>query len=425
MARMLTLPFVAPPDTLRVEVAYYDEEERLAFQKALGRDILGASSFEVVIPTPDFCANYLCYKIRPGVPGFGTRDDVVARWRQALAEIDGQLAFEGGSVRLIRAEGTSKATSERFGEAIGLSVVSQLHNLHEGDWVRIPETNTRKTLDFRRPIASDGQQVIMLEAKGSSVEDNRMRPSAVSGHKMSIKDKKSEALPEERANSVLYGTIAVLDARLQSTARCLLVDPPAGVNGDPIYFKLLARLEYMARYATLLGPRSQLAAALWTRLAALRVTENYGALDGVRLRTGSDAEYSAEAFDQTGRHGPWFGSKSVVSDGPVGGQVFAVDKQIMLFIAIHEDLVPIAAAQDFRAIREYTFPAGIVKKTVECSVSVGRARSEFARFMQIPQQQKSTKNGYVRFAVDGQLYYCKSGVVFGVLPIPEAWRTTS
>lgn len=422
---MISLPLVAPPETLRVEVAYYDEEEQAAFKEALGRDILGGSARELVIPTPDFCTYYQYYKLRAGVPGYDSHDHVAGKWVHALAELDGQIEFTGGSVRLIQTDGASKGTNERIGEAIGLSVASRLHGLHEGDWSRIPESNKRKTLDFERPVASDGHRFVLLEAKGSSVENNALKPSAVSKHKRSIKDKKDAATPEEQENSILYGTIGVLDDRPESIARCWLVDPPAGITGDPFLFKLLTRFEYIARHISFLGQRSQLATALWTRLAALRAAKEYTALDGVVLRTGSNAEFSPETYDQIGTHNPWFGSKSVVSDGPAGGHVFAVDDRVLLFIGIREQLVALASLQDFQAIAEYTFPPGTVEKAVECAVPAARFRRDFARFMEVPGQERRSEAGYVRFSLSGHLHYCQSGLVFGVLPIPEAWRTTA
>jgi len=424
MAHLITLPLEAPPDTLRVDVAYYDEEERAALTKSLGQDILDGPSRELTIPTPDFCTYFLYYKLRRRIPGFGSHDDVAQKWASALAELDGQIQFAGGSVRLLQADGTSSGTSERIGEAIGLSVASRLHTLHEGDWSRIPVTNTRKTFDFERRIASDGRRFILLEAKGSSVENNRLKPSTVSEHKRSIKEKKADATDTERENAILYGTIGVLDDRPDSVARCWLVDPPAGVPADPALFRLISRLEFIAQWISLLGPRSQLAAALRTRLSALRAVRDFMALDGISLRTGSDSEFASETYDQLGTHNPWFASKSVVSDGPAGGHVYAVNGNVVLFLAIREQLVSLAAAQRFRTITEYMFPAATLVKTVQCAVSAARFRREFSRFMTIPQGQRGVEAGYIRFSLTGHLHYCQSGVVLGVLPIPEAWRTS-
>lgn len=74
MANLITLPLEAPPDTLRVNVAYYDEVERAALTKSIGEDILGGSPRELVIPTSDFCTYYLYYKLRRRVPGYADQE---------------------------------------------------------------------------------------------------------------------------------------------------------------------------------------------------------------------------------------------------------------------------------------------------------------------------------------------------------------
>ncbi len=190
MVNVNTQPLLAPTDTIRVNVAYYDKAEQAAFTEALGRDILDGPTREVIIPTPDFCTYYQYYKLRKGVLGYSSHAEMAKRWFDTLHEWGGQVEFVDGSIRLVEAKGTSRGTTERLGEAIGLSVASSLHDLHEGDWARIPETNARKTFDFKYPLASDGQRFIEVEAKGAAVENNRLKPPSVSTHKRSIKEKK-------------------------------------------------------------------------------------------------------------------------------------------------------------------------------------------------------------------------------------------
>jgi len=422
MAHLITMPLEAPPDTLRVNVAYYDEDERAAFVRSMGRDILDGPSREIVIPTPDFCTYYLYYKLRSGVPGYDSHDEVARRWAFAVTEFDGQVEFADGSIRLTRTDGANRGTSERLGEAVGLSVASRLHSLHDGDWRRVPETSSRKTFDFERAVASDGHRFILLEAKGSSVDDNRLKPSTVSGHKQSIKEKKGAATRGERANSILYGTIGVLDGRPNSIARCWLVDPPADVQLDPVQFKVLSRLEYIARWVSFLGPRSQLAAALQTRLASLRALKDISPLDGISLRTGGNVEFPLETFDAYRTHNPWFASRSVVADGTAGGNVYAVGESALLFIAIREQLIVHASTQKFETIGDYAFPAATLEKTVQCAVSQSRFERDFSPFMKIPERRGYKSGGYYRFSLDGHVHYCQSGLVVGVLPIPDEWR---
>ena len=76
MAGLITLPLKAPPDTIRVLVSYYDEAERIAFRKSMGEDVLGEMSRELTIPTTDFLTYFLYYKLRKGIAGFGSHDEL-------------------------------------------------------------------------------------------------------------------------------------------------------------------------------------------------------------------------------------------------------------------------------------------------------------------------------------------------------------
>ncbi len=82
-----------------------------------------------------------------------------------------------------------------------------------------------------------------------------------------------------------------------------------------------------------------------------------------------------------------------------------------------------AASQSFGEIIDYSFPAGIAEKTVECVVSKARFEREFSQYVTLPDRVRKVSGGYFRFALAGKLHYSQSGLVFGVLPIPEAWRT--
>ena len=305
-----------------------------------------------------------------------------------------------------------------MGEAIGLCVSSQIHGLHQADWTRIGKTTTRRTLDFWHPwIAGDGRQFIQVETKGSGITDNRHKPSTVSNHKASIRAKKAQATAGEHQSSVLYGTIAVLDERPDSVAICWLVDPPADVPDNADRFKLTARLGYIASLISLISPRSTLAAALQTRVAAINSLTDIGELDGIPLRKGNGSEFSSATFTTTGEHNPWFLGKSVVTDGPVGGQVVPVERTCVLFIGIREELLAYAVTQDFAAIREYTFPAGTAEKVVGCVVPKGRFKSSFLSASDFSQVNLSDYGSYIGFTLRGYLHYTQSGFVVGVLPI--------
>ncbi len=419
MAHLVSIPIETPPETINVEVDFYDDLERKALLASPIRELLSDLPKTIAVPTPDLCAFYLYYKMRPGIHGYSTHSDVARQWHRALVEFDGQIEFTDSSIRLSQAEGTYLGTTERLGEAVGLSVASVIHGGHQADWTRIPKAS-RKTLDFSSPwTASDGRRFIQVETKGSATPDNDRKTSSISQHKSDIKSKKKAATDEERRSSILYGTIAVFDDQPESVARCLLVDPPADYEGSPAQFRILTRLEYIADLITFLAARSTLAASLQTRLAALRTLKDMTPLDRVKLRKGSGTEYSPETFKTAGQHNPWFQGKSVVVDDAVGGQVFAVNSQFVILIAIQEQLVVDATEQDFAAIQAYSYTPGIASRVVQCAVPSGRFDREFGPSIEIPE---SRSGGYTWFSLEGNLYYCQSGLVVGVLPVPEEWQ---
>ena len=317
MAHVITLDLQRPPSTVSVAVDFYDEEEKQALLASPMAPLLATLPMVYELSTTDLCAYYLYHKRRLGMAGYSSHKDLVQQWAKALAEFDGQVEFGNSSLRLTSATNMSSSTTERLGEAIGLTTASQLHGLHQADWSRIPVTNTRKTLDFQRPwTASDGKQFIQVETKGSATTDNNYKTSSVSKHKAEIKAKKKHATDEERQKSVLYGTIAVLDDRPDSTARCWLVDPPEDALDNPRRFKILARLTYIADLISFLAGRSSLSASLQTRLSALSALTDISPLDGVPLKKGKGEGYPDRIFDSSSPHNPWFAGKSVVRAYP-------------------------------------------------------------------------------------------------------------
>lgn len=423
MPRLITLELEAPPDTVDVLVDFYDEAEKAAFMKSPMAGILKDLPATLKVPTPDLCAYYLYYKKRQGVANHSTYQQIARQWPKALAEFDGQIEFADSSIKLIQRADSNRGTTERIGEAIGLVVSSQLHSLHQADWTRIPESTQKKTLDFWHPwIASDGKQFIQLETKGSATENTPVKSKSVKDQRDSIRAKKREATDEEKRTSVLYGTISVLDDRPGSVAQCWLVDPPAEVPDNPERFKIVTRLSYIANLISVLAPSSNLAASLQTRLSALSALNDIGPLDELPLLRGNGESFSGITFGVMRPHNPLFQGKSVVIDGPVGGQISVLDKTHLFFFGMREELVGYVARQRFDEIQKYRFTAASLQKSVECVIPNGRFKKQFVPLMNIPKETRRDSPGYVRFRLQGQLHYTQSGLVFGVLPIPEDWQ---
>lgn len=402
---------------------FYDHENKTALLNSPAAPLLENPPLPrtMELSTVEILTYYLFYKRRPGTSGYGNNNEIRSKYLNALVELDGLADFTGQSLRAASAEGLSTGTIERLGEAIGLAVVSQLHQLTEGDWAKIQETSKRKTLDYEW-AASDGRTLIKIETKGSVCTNNSLKTSSVSKHKASIEAKKMaerEDQPSPSVPAMLYGTISVLDDRDGSIAKCWLLDPPFVLDTPPKDFRVLARLTALSDLISFISPRSQLAASLRTRMAALSGVERIDDLDGVPLLKGNGKGFSTQSYGWERHHNPWFVGKSVVADGPAGGQVFQLDKNVVLFIGIREEFLILGIQQSFDAISEYKKIAGTVFKRVQCSVPIGRFTTEFhPSFSDSVNISKS--GGYVRFDLEGHLYYTSGGLVFGILPVPEA-----
>src|SRR5262245_5973797 len=122
MVRLISLEVEAPPDTVNIAVDYYDNHERALLLATPASSLLQHLPATLVIPTPDLCAYYLYYKLRDGIAGFSNHHEIAKHWREALCEFNGQFEFTGTSIRLLSASGSSRGTTERIGESIGLSV---------------------------------------------------------------------------------------------------------------------------------------------------------------------------------------------------------------------------------------------------------------------------------------------------------------
>jgi hypothetical protein len=420
MTDLFASPPQAPPGALNIYVDFYDDTEKASLQGSALESIFMNLPRQIPVPTQDLCTFYLYYKMRPGISGFANHTQIAQKWHQALDEFDGQVGFGQQSIYVLSLDGHSTGTTERLGEAIGLSVASELHGLHQADWARIPKAQT-KTFDFRRHVASDSLHIIEVENKGSVVADVSLKSPSVSAHKKSIKDKKHELQEDGDGQTVRYGTIAILSDQANSIARCWLVDPPATMRENPRQFKILARLEYITELITLLGQRSTLAASLQTRMAALVKLRDITQLDRVQLLRGNGKEYSESTYTSGGRN-PWFASKSVVSDDSVGGQIDLVSEHHFFYMGIREELVVYASRQDFAQIENYRFESESLRKSIDCLVPVGRFESRYAPELDIPEGERRRDAGYISFTISAILHYTRSGLVFGVAEIPEAWK---
>lgn len=424
------MQLILPIKTIKVDVDYYNATEREKLLKYPTATAIAQIVDQTIdIPTAEFLTYYLFHrkKLRPAV--YADYASIGHKIDTALTSLSDCIEFGQHSIRTPSdVVAQLNEVSEHIGEAIGLSVISRVHQLTDADWSPIPQQHgagAKPTLDFQ--IAADGHRFVEVETKGSSVANNRVRTAAVQQHKHNIisKKEKQESFAssgeDSHAASTRYGTITVLDPRSDSIVKCWLLDPdPELVPSDPRRFRLLMRMRFLRDWISFISPRSLLATALATRVADLEHMNDPFELDQVPLLRGSGEPFYFTPYDTTGQHTPFLLRKSRIVDGPAGGIVMQLPNENFYLLGIQEQLLVTGAEQSFSDIMTLRLEAGTIEKTVRCVFTPTRFRR-----LRLPDAVRSTaqvEDRLAAFELTGPIHYSRSGLVFGELPIPKGTR---
>jgi hypothetical protein len=177
-------------------------------------------------------------------------------------------------------------------------------------------------------------------------------------------------------------------------------------------------MRFLADWISFVGPRSQLASALNTRVAALEALRDPFELANIPLRRGDNEYFDLGPIDSRG-HSTFFSSKAWVSDGPAGGIVMGYNGNL-LFLGLREDLLRIAANQDFGRVLSYVTNAGSLTKTVQMHLTLRQFRDLRLPDAMLPRRLTEPfpgAPGRIRISLSGELHYTREGLVFGVLPV--------
>ena len=412
-----------PQNHIKVLVEFYDkEQENKLLAYPTNKQIKEIVHNGIEVPTEEFLTYYLFYRKRPGKPGYRDYDEIGEKIGKSLSDLEDFINFNGNSISTPEDVGEQDIhITERVGESVGLSVINRIHGISAADWERIKKGDGIKIFDYG--IASDGKSIIQVETKGSSIDNNDSHPSTVSNHKSSIISKKAKIaeLESERAYpypaNLRYGTITVLDNRLNSTVKCLLVDPPPVLDKTPpAKLRLINRMQFLQDWISFISPRSQLATALSTRIADIEALSNPFELDNVPLMKGTGEPFEPILSPSgTGYTLNFLSGKSHVMDETSSGIVIQMSKDTLFFLGIMDEISILAAKQDFESIISYKALTGIIPKAVQCVFH----KKRFER-LNLPNwvKKEAKKSGdYSSFNLKGELMYNQDGLVFGILPM--------
>jgi len=416
--------------SISVSVDFYNDDEKEKLLRYPTMDnIQSIVDNGIEIPTAEFLTYYLFKRKRPGKEGYRGYQQLGLLIHRSLIDLKDWVLFNGNSICSAQDIGEMDISiTEKIGESISLSVMNRIHGMTEADWGKIPERRGRgayPVFDYSHSVdsitGSDGQYIVQVESKGSSVLDNRKISASISNHKANILNKKYRIDELEQQNSypheagLRYGSITAIDQRQNGIIKCRLVDPaPEHSPILPQNLQLINRVRFLYDWISFISPRSQLSSSLATRLAALETLENPFELDKTPLYKGNGENFSIFPFDVFS-HQPcgFFSNKSYVTDGPSGGVTLQLPNREMLFIGIMEDLIFQALDQNFENILSYEHYPGSISKRVRCFFSKGRYDK-----LILPDHVEDRvidAAPYKSFDLFGELHYSREGTVFGIL----------
>lgn len=410
--------------TITVAVDFYDDEQRKLFERYENSPaITKLVSLPIQIPTGVFLAYMLMHLKRTKAQAYSSLSQLMSDTPRAEQELRELIRFNGHSIVVAPGVLLPNELTEHVGEAVGLAVVSQLYDLTEADWepIDVPVIGGKKAkaLDFE--IAATGTTYIQVEAKGARVDNNAKKEGSIPAHRTDIAKKKRaiEAAGTQHPGhgKVKFGTITALDAKPSGTVRCLLVDPTAeDLEDAPRTYRLLARMTFLSRCISMISPRSQIAAALATRLADMRVVRDPFELSNVKLLRGNGEPFNFNPASSTSIHSTFFSNKARVAKAPIGGITVRASASLLLFIGIQQELLDMAASQNFETLLSFAAKPISEQGSVLCVFHESRLdRMNMPRLSSMV----SGSGPYRSVILSGVLHVSLGGLVFAYLSLNQ------
>lgn len=403
-----------PHATIAIDVRFYDEEEKKAFESwANAARITSITGTIIKVPVAEFLAYFLIHRKGLSPLRYPNLNAVKQEIQKGSNDLEDWVSYDGKTLHVrTDTEKLEGSFTEHLGEAAGLAVANRIHHLNEADWIPIPifaGKNGRKTFDWS--YASDGKSFIEMEAKGSFCERTD-RLAGLSGHKASIKAKKLDLAkpghPRFNQRALRYGTITSIGKDPNSLLTVRLVDPEGEIyDRTPQDARILKRLRWASWIIRLIAGRTHLSVALQNRLTVLETSQNPGNFGGHPLLGGTGKAMEGESFIER-----FFMNHSTSKELNAAGVLTDFDKDYLLFIGLAREWFSPLIHQKFGDLTELKFGPTSAETMIDCVVTDHQIETEFREILPF---DKLRSGGFHRFKRAAVLHRSAAGFVFGLV----------
>lgn len=395
--------------SIKIDVDFYNNKEKEKFKKNYPDyfpQIEAVVGKQVEIPLEDFKSFFLFRHQTTLLANNLTFNDFLTQLPKKWGYFDDHFSYTTTKDFIAtHVPNDTVELAESIGVAGALSLSSKIFiGVTQADWTKIPILTT-KDLDFKH-LASDSKKYLVVESKGSIVDDNT-NPSTVYYHKRSILDKKCDDDFKKKystATDICYGVITVADT--SNTLKAWFVDPPVlPQNIDPVKYKLLSRLYFYNDYVRLISSRSYLSLALPNRIISLQNTYEFGQYDKSPIVNSRFEKIKiSKAFIESRS---WY-SKS--KDSFTVGRCTILEGYIY-FIGLDVSIMDMLIEQQFDTINQFKSTPSSFSQKVNCIVHLDEITKNTLTKAQIVNSDYEGKS--IALEVDFELSMNSSGVVFG------------
>lgn len=401
---------------VKIDVAYYDDEEREAFANNYPNDIEGLDEIVqsgIGVPFENFKIYSQLHHLNP-TTSLGTLESITRN-------VDGHYFDTGHYTQFDEATGKLTAlldhsneqdhVTKSIGSAGILSLLDSLEGTTSADWQRI-DIQGHADLDFVSGVSREGDKLIAVEAKGSIRANNQLK-SNLNSKRLAIKNKKAQSdysRENQDGADLLIGGITVADK--VNDLKLWLVDPPIQStlsNEQRLRIKLLKRLTYYFRIIFDISKRSFFSFLLANRLRALEELDDPFRLNNLSL---VDSEFNNKEVDTS------FLRRYSQVNGDIIGNIIQISETEALFIGLKKDIVDLVVAQKFNLILRYQAEPEEIVATIKSRLALSRLTTKFLKDLNSDSDLR--KSRLARFEIPkSKITIGSSGVAFSFLTVND------